>query len=403
VTAVAEVAEEEAEVAVNLPVVIFTPTGSDGAVTQRVLAGSGLEAIVCRTSAEVCSLITRAEAGTLLIAEEALSGEIGETLLKTLDEQAAWSDLPIVLLTGEDELSGTLPKALAKVAGRANVTLIERPVRIATLVTILRSALRARQRQLDVRDNFLEREKLIESERAARQEAEEANAAKSQFLATMSHELRTPLNAIAGYAQLLSLELRGPITEAQRDDLERIERSQRHLLSLINDVLNFAKIEAGHIAVESTEVDVADVLKGVDEFVRPQLSEKNLKFAALCPHTGVLVCGDSDKVLQILINLLSNAIKFTPEGGKIDLVCTVLDDVVNLTVQDDGIGIPKDKLDAVFEPFVQVNRGYATPQEGTGLGLSISRDLARRMGGDLSAVSKVGVGSSFTLTLPKAK
>lgn len=384
------------------PVVIVTPTGSDGSIAQRVLLKAGLNAIVCDDLPKALAQIARAEAGVLLVAEEAFAGADGGSLIDALGEQPAWSDIPIVLLTGEGELSGALPRQLSDVTIHGNVTLIERPVRTTTLVTILRSALRARERQLDVRNNLVERERLIEAERAARLEAEEANAAKSQFLATMSHELRTPLNAIAGYAQLLSLELRGPITDAQREDLERIERSQRHLLSLINDVLNFAKIEAGHISVESAEVDIADVLKSVDEFVRPQLSEKNLKYTVACPDHAIFACGDSDKVTQILINLLSNAIKFTEVGGSIDLSCRDEGDTIVLTVRDDGIGIPADKLNAVFEPFVQVNRGYATPQEGTGLGLAISRDLARRMRGDLTATSEVGKGSSFALTLPKA-
>ena len=385
----------------SLPVVVVTPTGSDGSITEHVLRKAGLNVLQCTDVNAACEQIKRAEAGALLLAEEALFGTVGRDLVHALREQPSWSDIPIVLLTGEDGLSGALPRQLSDVTIHGNVTLLERPVRIATLVTILRSALRARERQLDVRNNLVEREKLIEAERAARQEAEEANAAKSQFLATMSHELRTPLNAIAGYAQLLTLELRGPITDAQREDLERIERSQRHLLSLINDVLNFAKIEAGHIAVENKEVDLADVLNGLDEFVRPQLREKNIKFTIECPETGVVACGDSDKVLQILINLLSNAIKFTPENGNIALFCEPQEGDVLLTVSDDGVGIPKDKLSAVFEPFVQVNRGYATPQEGTGLGLSISRDLARRMGGDLTVKSEVGKGSAFTLRLPR--
>lgn len=387
----------------SLPVVVVTPTGSDGSITEQVLKKAGLNAIVCDDLAKACEQIKRAEAGVLLVAEEALTNEVGKDLLGALGQQPAWSDIPIILLTGEGELSGALPRQLSDVTVHGNVTLIERPVRIATLVTILRSALRARERQLDVRNNLIEREKLIEAERAARQEAEDANAAKSQFLATMSHELRTPLNAIAGYAQLLALELRGPITDAQREDLERIERSQRHLLSLINDVLNFAKIEAGHIAVESAEVDLAEVLTGLDEFVRPQLSEKHLTFTIDCPDSGVVVCGDKDKVLQILINLLSNAIKFTSDGGDIRLSCVSRGQYIAVSVRDNGIGIPEDKLGAIFEPFVQVNRGYATPQEGTGLGLSISRDLARRMGGDLMAASRVGKGSTFTLTLPKVE
>ena len=247
-----------------------------------------------------------------------------------------------------------------------------------------------------------EYKQLVESERSARQEAEEANAAKSQFLATMSHELRTPLNAIAGYSELLKLELRGPITQEQREDLERIDRSQRHLLSLINDVLNFAKIEAGHVAIESAPMALGDVIQSLNEFVEPQLREKDLHFTMASDLPAADACGDVDKVRQILINLLSNAIKFTPKGGSIELQCHDDEKVLNICVVDTGTGIPADKLEAIFEPFVQVNRDYASKHEGTGLGLSISRDLARRMGGDLTVESELGKGSKFVLSLPRA-
>ncbi|HXQ78389.1 MAG TPA: ATP-binding protein, partial [Gemmatimonadaceae bacterium] len=243
---------------------------------------------------------------------------------------------------------------------------------------------------------------LVESERAARHEAEEANAAKSQFLATMSHELRTPLNAIAGYSELLRLELRGPITPEQRVDLDRIDRSQRHLLSLINDVLNFAKIEAGHVAVNTTPMGLGTVVDSLREFVEPQLREKGLQFKMAEDFPATEACGDPDKVRQILINLLSNAIKFTPEGGHISLECEEDDKMIYIGVADDGTGIPPDQLAAIFEPFVQVNRDYASTHEGTGLGLAISRDLARRMGGDLTVESEMGKGSRFTLSLPRA-
>jgi signal transduction histidine kinase len=305
--------------------------------------------------------------------------------------------------TGAGELSRAIPRALQAIAARANVTLLERPVRVATMVTVLRAALRARQRQYDVRDHIEERRTLLERERAARLQAEEANRAKSEFLAMMSHELRTPLNAIGGYTQLLEMGVRGPVTEEQRGDLERIERSQRHLLGLINDVLNFAKLEAGRVHFAIEPVAMRDVLLGVEALVLPQLRAKGLRYVDAGECRDAVVLADEEKARQVLINLLSNAIKFTQPGGEIRLACDADDAWVRTTVSDSGAGIPADRLDAIFEPFVQVDRGLTSRQEGTGLGLAISRDLARHMGGDLSAASVVGAGSTFTLTLPRAR
>lgn len=187
-----------------------------------------------------------------------------------------------------------------------------------------------------------------------------------------------------------------------KTDLERIRRSQRHLLSLINDVLNFAKLEAGRVDFDMRPVLLRDVLHDVEALVLPQLHAKQLKYVDAGDCQGVGVCADPEKVRQILVNLLSNAIKFTPTGEEIRVVCRADDMGVHTTISDHGIGIPADKLEAVFEPFVQVERSLATRQEGTGLGLSISRDLARRMGGDLSVESQPGAGSAFTLTLRAA-
>lgn len=378
----------------NIAVGLLTPTGQDSRVTARILGQAGIETIVCPDMDEVCRLIESGNIGVLMVAEEAIDREASKCLIDALDKQPSWSDLPIILVTGQDELSGALAPELSSLTVRGNVTLLERPIRVATLTTILSSAVRARQRQLDVRD-------LVTSEQDARRLAEEANKAKSQFLATMSHELRTPLNAIAGYTQLLELGLRGPITPAQHEDLERIDRSQRHLLSLINDILNFAKIEAGHVQVESALVDVAQLMEGLKEFVEPQLREKSLQFTQCNDAPEVMACADADKVRQILINLLSNAIKFTPPQGNIRLACDADASTVTIRVSDDGNGVPEDKQEAIFEPFVQIGRDFSSVQSGTGLGLAISRDLAHRMNGELTVDSTPGRGSVFSLTLPR--
>jgi len=216
----------------------------------------------------------------------------------------------------------------------------------------------------------------------------------------MSHELRTPLNAIAGYAELLELGIHGPVTAAQRESLGRIRHSQRHLLSLINDVLNFAKLDAGHVAVDARPVDIDELLTGLEALVAPQLRAKRLQYACHVERPGMTVVADRAKVTQVLLNLLSNAIKFTHPDGRIAVDAVPRDDGgVAIRVRDTGIGIAADQLEQVFEPFVQITRDLASGHEGTGLGLAISRDLARLMGGDLVAESEVGVGSTFTLLL----
>ena len=230
--------------------------------------------------------------------------------------------------------------------------------------------------------------------------AEAASRTKSEFLAAMSHELRTPLNAIGGYAELLTLGVHGPVTEEQARDLERITASQRHLLSVINDILNYSRIEAGQVTYETAAVPLGEALSAVSEMVQPQALTRGVDLRIRIPAEPVVAHADRTKTEQILLNLLSNAVKFTPEGGRVDAACFERGGRAVCSVADTGVGIPGDYLDSIFEPFVQLGRSLTSGHEGTGLGLSISRDLARGMGGELSATSEVGVGSTFTLTLP---
>jgi signal transduction histidine kinase len=237
---------------------------------------------------------------------------------------------------------------------------------------------------------------------AARADAEAANRAKSDFLAVMSHELRTPLNAIGGYVELMEMEIRGPVTETQRSDLARIKRSQMHLLGLINEVLNYTRIEAGAIRYEIAALSVEELMSTIEPLVAPLLRAKGISFDRQNGHADHRVLADPERVRQIFINLLSNAVKFTPAGGTITLRCDRSVDTVAFRVADTGIGIPTDKMDSIFEPFVQINTLLTRTEEGIGLGLAISRDLARGMGGDLTVESTEGGGSTFTLTLPRA-
>jgi signal transduction histidine kinase len=237
----------------------------------------------------------------------------------------------------------------------------------------------------------------------ARHAADTANRAKGEFLAVMSHELRTPLNAIGGYAELLQMGLRGPLTEAQRGDLARIQRAQRHLLVLINDVLSFARIEAGQVHYAPAAVPLDALLHDLEPLIAPQVQARALRYTCERTDESVIVWVDREKLAQILLNLLSNAIKFTPSGGTVTLGCASDDAHVHILVRDNGVGIPSERLERIFEPFVQLDQTLIRSQDGVGLGLAISRDLARGMGGDLTAESTVGVGSTFKLTLPRVR
>lgn len=236
----------------------------------------------------------------------------------------------------------------------------------------------------------------------AQRAAEEANAAKSQFLAFMSHELRTPLNAIAGYVDLILAGVHGPVAESQRDALDRVNRSQRVLLGLINNVLNFVRLDAGHVELSVTDTHAIDILKEVEPLVTPQLKAKGLEYEFNCEN-GIAIRADSEKTQQILLNLLSNAIKFTPPGGSVTVDCEGDADMVSFAVRDTGSGIAPDKLNAIFEPFVQLDRTLKSAHQGTGLGLAISRDLALQMNGTLTVGSEMGKGSTFVLSLPAAR
>jgi signal transduction histidine kinase len=268
----------------------------------------------------------------------------------------------------------------------------------------LRATVEQLQHQTSVAENARE------TAEEATKTAEEASRAKSLFLTTMSHELRTPLNAIGGYVDLLALEIRGPLVDAQREDLRRIKKSGQHLLSLINDILNLAKIESGQLDLHVRDVPLAAVFENVDTLVAPQLNSKGITYVFPQCDPMLHVRADSDKLQQILLNVLSNACKFTSAGGRVTVDCDVKGGgdhgsgaMVAIAVRDTGRGIAQDKLEKIFEPFVQIDRHLTgVSQQGVGLGLAISRDLARSMSGDLVAESAIGVGTTFVLTVPRA-
>ena len=229
--------------------------------------------------------------------------------------------------------------------------------------------------------------------------AEEASQAKSAFLANMSHELRTPLNAISGYVDLMQLGIPDPVSAAQQEYLSRIQRAQQHLLTLINDVLNFAKLEAGRIEFRMEPTRVSATVADAMSMLLPSAGPAGLQLESR-EGPDVWVAGDEEKIRQILLNLMSNAIKFTNAGGRVDVFWERTGDRVNICVRDTGIGIDAAEQERIFDAFMQADSDLTRERQGTGLGLSISRSLARGMSGDLTVASRVGEGSTFTLTLP---
>jgi PAS domain S-box-containing protein len=367
----------------------------DGGAMLRVRAGSG------RPAGDVAPVplgrgVTGAIAATLqpLIVMDLRAVEVVDPFLR--DRMRSLIGVPLVM---EDRLVGVLHVASAtprRFTGD-ELTLLELVGARASSAIVraqLYDAERAARRAA---------EQAWRAAEAAREDAERASRAKSDFLAVMSHELRTPLSAIAGYAELLRMEIHGPVTVAQRDALTRLRAAGDHLLGLIDDMLEHARLQSGRTAYRAARVPVAAAVADAEVSVRPQLEAKGLAWRCDVAEEGLAVRADRERLVQILINLIGNATKFT-DAGEVRVSAAAEGEVVRIAVRDTGRGIPADRLREVFDPFVQVHGESALTRAtpGVGLGLSISRDLARGMGGELSVASEPGRGSTFVLALPRA-
>lgn len=251
--------------------------------------------------------------------------------------------------------------------------------------------------------SIAERRRVARDLDEAREIAEGANRAKSGFLAVVSHELRTPLNAIMGYVDLLLLEIQGPLTASQRGILERIRQSQRHLLSLIEDVLGFAQVEAGRLSFVLQPVSVRDSVSAVEQIVTPETTKKALTLRVGEIDSAMIVHADPDRLRQILLNLVTNSVKFTEPGGIIQIDAEPAGQNVRIKVTDSGIGISEANLGHVFDPFFQVDQGGTRRHPGVGLGLSIVRDIVLAMSGEVDITSEPGKGTTVSISLPAAR
>lgn len=242
------------------------------------------------------------------------------------------------------------------------------------------------------------RQKFEEELLRAKKAAEAANEAKAAFLSILSHDLRTPLGAISGYVDILEMEIHGPVTDAQREDLRRIRSASEFLLGMIEELLHYSRIDAGQLELRVQHVPLHTVLERTDAILALRVAEAGLVFDSSACDAALRVHADPDRLQQILLNLLTNAIKFTPAGGRVEVACERQGAFVRIVVRDTGRGIPTEHLERIFEPFVQLDP--EAMHKGVGLGLAISRRLARAMGGDLIAHSERGAGATFVLTIP---
>jgi signal transduction histidine kinase/ActR/RegA family two-component response regulator len=400
-------------------ILILAPTGRDATLTARFLGNEGLPWEICGSIEELCQKLL-VGAGLAFLTGEALTPEALLCLTEALAEQPAWSDIPVVLLTSGGGNEPANAEAIAGLSEAGNVTLIERPVRVATLLSAFKSALRARRRQYEVRDYLVkeevtkevlkrseeqlrvaleERERLLVREREARAEAEESSRLKDEFLATVSHELRTPLTAVLGWTHLLRdgrLDAKAAVHA-----LETVERNAHAQQQLIEDLLDVSRVITGKLRLDIRRIAPASFIEAAIEAVLPAAEAKGIVLEKSLPTDADAISGDPARLQQVVWNLLSNAIKFTPKGGRVEVRLESAGSHVGIFVSDTGDGIKPEFLPFVFDRFRQEDGTTSRRYGGLGLGLSIVRHLVELHGGTVRAESAgEGQGATFAVRLP---
>jgi signal transduction histidine kinase/ActR/RegA family two-component response regulator len=379
-------------------ILIVTPTGKDSELACEVLEKAGFSCVACPSLSDVCRN-THDLAGALLLAEEGLSYEEIPRLGEWLNKQPPWSDLPIIVLTSGGAMKRMDRWHAGQLGSRANVTLLERPFHVATLISVLEGALRARRRQFEMRDLLEQRENLLGMEKRAREEAEKVNFAKDEFLATLSHELRTPLTTMLGWSKILS---KHKLDKATTDRaIQAIERSAKSQAQLIDDLLDVSRIITGKFQIEKKAMDLIDLIHSSIDMIRPTMEAKDLAVALQISENPGPIAGDFHRLQQVLWNILSNAVKFTPPGGRITVTLERTNSHATIVVQDTGKGIDPEILPFIFERFRQADSSYTRNEGGLGLGLAIVQHIVTLHSGRVFAESEgEGKGSTFKIVLP---
>lgn len=376
-------------------VLLLAPTARDGTATRTIFSSINIECVVFNSLDALCAEIPNG-AGAVMVSEETVNADVGECLNRAIKAEPVWSDVPLIILTRSGVESPTIERALVTLG---NVSLVERPIRISTLVSVVRTALRARERQYEVRDYLAERQKTEADLQKARDAAESANRAKDRFLAVLSHELRTPLTPVMMAASLL--ERSKDLPESARESIAMIRRNVDLECRLIDDLLDLSRVIAGKLVVKNTRLRIHDLLHQTLQYCTSPIYGKRIKITQELEARNDHVIGDMARLQQVFWNLLSNATKFTPERGEIT-IRTRNDDAGRLIVdvQDSGEGIPPDALPKIFEAFEQGDARVTHQFGGLGLGLAIAKAVIDLHGGKIHAASEgKGRGSTFTVEL----
>jgi two-component system, sensor histidine kinase len=380
----------------ELRVLLVAPTGADGRLSQRILADAGMTCTVYTDVATVCAALPNG-AGAVILTEEALADDNLHRLSVALTMQPPWSDVPIIVLTHAGSASNVAKYALDTLG---NVMVLDRPVRVATLVSAVRTALRGRERQYQIRAHLQEREQLYAAERQARAVAEAAVTLRDEFLSIAAHELKTPLTSLLGNVQLVERRIArtGGLSERDQHAIHVASQQAGRLRQMIDALLDVSRLEQGQLSIIHEPIDVGLLVERVVQEVQPGLQQHTV--ASHIPAEAVVILGDELRLEQVLQNLIQNAIKYSPAGGSIAV--TVVHDTTHAAVQvrDHGVGIPADALPHLFERFYRVSDAVERHIQGAGIGLFVVKEIVALHGGRVEVTSQEGVGSTFTVWLP---